>query len=106
MVLRQLRAAEIEIEDLHSEFERDRDDYLVTIRRQERDLLLYQQLLDQVQPLIRRDCNYSNLDRVRREASWDEDGGAWRIPELLTQKTSLPTGEPRLPQDHLWVLPA
>ncbi|KAM9299538.1 kinesin-like protein KIF17 [Gastrophryne carolinensis] len=93
---KKLKAAEIEIEDLHSEFERDRDDYLVTIRRQERDLLLFQQILDHVQPLIRRDCNYSNLDRIRREATWDEDSGFWRMPELVLQKTSLPTA-PGLP---------
>ncbi|XP_063798144.1 kinesin-like protein KIF17 isoform X2 [Pseudophryne corroboree] len=93
---KKLKAAEVEIEDLHSEFERDRDDYLVTIRRQERDLLLFQQILDQVQPLIRRDCNYSNLDRIRKDALWDEDSGSWKIPELVMQRTSLPTA-PGLP---------
>lgn len=95
-IQKKLKAAEIEIEDLHSEFERDRDDYLVTIRRQERDLLLFHQMLEQMQPLIRRDCNYSNLDRIRREASWDEDGGSWKIPEIVIQKTSLPSA-PGLP---------
>ncbi|XP_068097780.1 kinesin-like protein KIF17 [Hyperolius riggenbachi] len=93
---KKLKAAEVEIEDLHSEFERDRDDYLVTIRRQEMDLLLFQQILDQVQPLIRRDCNYSNLERIRKESVWDEDIGCWRIPEVVTQKTSLPSA-PGLP---------
>ncbi|XP_040279436.1 kinesin-like protein KIF17 isoform X1 [Bufo bufo] len=95
-IQKKLKAAEIEIEDLHSEFERDRDDYLVTIRRQEMDLLLFQQILDQIQPLIRRDCNYSNLDKIRREASWDEDSNSWKIPEILIQKTSLPSA-PGLP---------
>ncbi|XP_077116550.1 kinesin-like protein KIF17 isoform X1 [Ranitomeya variabilis] len=95
-IQKKLKAADIEIEDLHSEFERDRDDYLVTIRRQERDLLLFQQMLEQIQPLIRRDCNYSNLDKIRREASWDEDSGSWRIPEITVQKTSLPSA-PGLP---------
>ncbi|CAH2318495.1 kinesin KIF17 isoform X2 [Pelobates cultripes] len=94
---KKLRAAEIEIEDLHAEFERDRNDYLVTIRRQERELLLYQQILGQIQSLIRRDCNYSNLDRIRREASWDEDSGYWKLPEVVMQRTSLPTA-PGLPQ--------
>ncbi|XP_069802979.1 kinesin-like protein KIF17 isoform X2 [Dendropsophus ebraccatus] len=95
-IQKKLRAAEIEIEDLHSEFERDRDDYLVTIRRQERDLLLFQQILEQIQPLIRRDCNYSNLDKIRKEVSWDEESGIWRIPEIIIQKTSLPSA-PGLP---------
>ncbi|XP_056399554.1 kinesin-like protein KIF17 isoform X2 [Hyla sarda] len=95
-IQKKLKAAEIEIQDLHSEFEQDRDDYLVTIRRQERDLLLFQQMLEQIQPLIRRDCNYSNLDKIRREASWDEESGCWRITEILIQKTSLPSA-PGLP---------
>ncbi|XP_063152706.1 kinesin-like protein KIF17 [Candoia aspera] len=85
-----LRAAETEIKDLQSEFELERIDYLATIRRQERELLLFQQLLDQVQPLIRRDCSYSNFDKIKWESTWDEESGCWKIPEPVTQKTSLP----------------
>ncbi|KAH0628779.1 hypothetical protein JD844_010296 [Phrynosoma platyrhinos] len=90
-VKEKLRVAETEIKDLQSEFELEKIDYLATIRRQERDLLLHQQLLDQVQPLIRRDCNYSNFDKIKRESTWDEESGCWKIPELVTQKTSLPS---------------
>lgn len=89
----QLRAAEVEIKDLQSEFELEKIDYLATIRRQERDFLLFQQLLEQVQPLIRRDCNYSNLEKIRRESCWDEDNGFWKIPEPIIIKTSLPAGQ-------------
>ncbi|XP_014639427.1 PREDICTED: kinesin-like protein KIF17 isoform X2 [Ceratotherium simum simum] len=87
---RKLRAAEVEIKDLQSEFELEKIDYLATIRRQERDSMLFQQLLEQVQPLIRRDCNYSNLEKIRRESCWDEDNGFWKIPEPIIIKTSLP----------------
>ncbi|XP_039085018.1 kinesin-like protein KIF17 isoform X2 [Hyaena hyaena] len=87
---RKLRAAEVEIKDLQSEFELEKIDYLATIRRQERDSMLLQQLLEQVQPLIRRDCNYSNLEKIRREACWDEDNGFWKLPEPIMVKTSLP----------------
>lgn len=89
----QLRAAEVEIKDLQSEFQLEKIDYLATIRRQERDSMLFQQLLEQVQPLIRRDCNYSNLEKIRREACWDEDNGFWKIPEPIILKTSLPVGQ-------------
>ncbi|XP_064137481.1 kinesin-like protein KIF17 isoform X1 [Loxodonta africana] len=94
---RKLRAAEVEIKDLQSEFELEKIDYLATIRRQERDFMLFQQLLEQVQPLIRRDCNYSNLEKIRREASWDEDNGFWKIPEPIIIKTSLPVAVPTGP---------
>ncbi|XP_069935275.1 kinesin-like protein KIF17 isoform X6 [Oryctolagus cuniculus] len=87
---RKLRAAEVEIKDLQSEFELEKIDYLATIRRQERDSMFFQQLLEQLQPLIRRDCNYSNLERIRRESSWDEDNGFWKIPKPVILRTSLP----------------
>uniref|UniRef100_A0A8P0TH68 Kinesin-like protein n=1 Tax=Canis lupus familiaris TaxID=9615 RepID=A0A8P0TH68_CANLF len=90
---RKLRAAEVEIKDLQSEFQLEKIDYLATIRRQERDFMLFQQLLEQVQPLIRRDCNYSNLEKIRRESCWDEDSGFWKIPEPIIIKTSLPVGQ-------------
>ncbi|XP_054996521.1 kinesin-like protein KIF17 isoform X3 [Sorex araneus] len=96
---RKLRAAEVEIKDLQSEFELEKIDYLATIRRQERDSLLFQQLLEQVQPLIRRDCNYSNLERIRRESCWDEDHGFWKLPDPVIIKTSLPVAVPTGPQN-------
>lgn len=89
----QLRAAETEIKDLQSEFELEKIDYLGTIRRLERDLMLFQQLLDRVQTLVRRDCNYSNLEKIRRESIWDDETGCWKIPEPVIQKTRLPAGE-------------
>ncbi|NXW88091.1 KIF17 protein, partial [Alopecoenas beccarii] len=85
-----LRAAETEIKDLQSEFELEKIDYLGTIRRLERDVMLFQQLLDRVQTLVRRDCNYSNLEKIRRESVWDDETGCWKIPEPVIQKTRLP----------------
>jgi len=71
----------------------ERDDYLATIRRLEQEGQLLQGLLERMAPLVRRDCNYSNLDRLRKEAVWDEEGGTWRLPEVVVQKTTLPAGE-------------
>ncbi|NXF36417.1 KIF17 protein, partial [Nyctibius bracteatus] len=93
----QKKAAETEIQDLQSEFQLEKIDYLSTIRRLERDLMLFQQLLDQVQSLVRRDCNYSNLDKIKRESVWDEETGCWKIPEPVIEKTRLPA-VPALPQ--------
>lgn len=93
--LSQLRAAKTEIKDLQSEFELEKIDYLSTIRRLERDLMLFQQLLDQAQTLVRRDCNYSNLEKMKRESVWDEETGCWKIPEPVIEKTRLPVGKGR-----------
>ncbi|TNN51540.1 Kinesin-like protein KIF17 [Liparis tanakae] len=88
----ELKAAKLEIRDLQAEFEVERDDYLATIRRLEREGQLLHALLERMAPLVRRDCNYSNLDRLKKEALWDEDGGAWRPPDVTVQKTTLPSG--------------
>ncbi|XP_062486162.1 kinesin-like protein KIF17 isoform X5 [Pezoporus occidentalis] len=94
---RRLQAAETEIKDLQLEFELERINYLSTIRRLERDLMLCQQLLDQVQLLVRHDCNYSNLERIKHESIWDEESGCWKIPEPIIHKIHLPAVVPALP---------
>ncbi|KAJ7998648.1 hypothetical protein DPEC_G00207060 [Dallia pectoralis] len=86
-----LKVAKLEIRDLQVEFELERNDYLATIRRLETEGKLLQSLLERICPLVRRDCNYSNLDRLRREATWDEDSATWTLPEVVVQKTSLPS---------------
>ena len=53
-----VRGLNSEINDLQSEFERDRTDYLDTIRKQDQQILLIDQILDKVQPTLRKDCNY------------------------------------------------
>ena len=53
-----MKALNIEIRDLQQEFEDDRTDYLDTIRKQDKQLILLQQILERVQPTIRKDANY------------------------------------------------
>ncbi|XP_070758134.1 kinesin-like protein KIF17 isoform X2 [Enoplosus armatus] len=86
-----LKAAKLEIRDLQAEFEVERNDYLATIRRLEREGQLLHSLLERIVPLVRRDCNYSNLDRLKKEAVWDEDSATWRLPDVMVQKTTLPS---------------
>nr|XP_018669745.1 kinesin-like protein KIF17 [Ciona intestinalis] len=87
----QIHGLKMEIEDLNYEFERDRSEYLSTIRRQERELALLNDILTKVHPTIRRDCNYSNLDRIKSSAKFDENNEKWILPELLVTKTTLPS---------------
>ncbi|KAK7912537.1 hypothetical protein WMY93_012748 [Mugilogobius chulae] len=90
-----LKAAKLEIRDLQGEFEVERDDYLATIRRLERDGQLMQSLLERMVQLVRRDCNYSNLDRLKKEAVWDEESATWKLPDVMVQKTTLPSAVPQ-----------
>lgn len=78
---------------MQAEFELERNDYLANIRRLERESQLLNSLLERMVPLVRRDCNYSNLDRVKKEAVWDEDSASWKLPDVMVQKTTLPSGK-------------
>ncbi|XP_066296014.1 osmotic avoidance abnormal protein 3-like isoform X2 [Branchiostoma lanceolatum] len=84
------RAAEIDIIDLQSEFEFERIDYLSTIREQEKQLKLLNSLVDKIHPLLRRDSNYSNLDKIKAQCKWDEENQQWALPDVKVETTSLP----------------
>lgn len=64
----QTSSLEIEIEDLQHEFELDREDYLESIRKQNRQISLLQAILNKVQPCIRGDSNYANLEKIKKQA--------------------------------------
>jgi len=79
-----------EVLDLQSEFEFDRIDYLDTIRKQEQEMQWLQSVIERLLPVIRRDCNYINLERIRAQSTWDENSQAWNLPKLTIEKTQLP----------------
>ncbi|KAH7970452.1 hypothetical protein HPB49_007469 [Dermacentor silvarum] len=87
---RKIQTLEQEVCDLQREFETERTDYLETIRRQDQQLRLLSQILDKVQPCIRRDSNYADLEAVKAQSVWDQDAQRWRLPELTVQQTKLP----------------
>ncbi|KAI6175419.1 Kinesin domain containing protein [Aphelenchoides bicaudatus] len=85
-----VRSLESEIHDLQGEFELDRLDYLETIRKQDQQLKLLHQILERVHPIIRKDSNYADIARIKREAIWNEDQGRWILPEVFVAKAGLP----------------
>ena len=95
-----LESAEEDIKDLYTEFEIERQDYLSTIRHQERTMKLYEQLLETVVPCLRRDCNYFNMDKIKVECKWNEGKDRWDMPKLTVNKTLLAQTSP-LPQPPL-----
>ncbi|KAK6752587.1 hypothetical protein RB195_003792 [Necator americanus] len=85
------KALECEIEDLQSEFELDRLDYLETIRKQDQQLKLLAQILEKIQPTIRKDANYYNIEKIKKDAVWNEDECRWILPEMSVSRTVLPS---------------
>lgn len=53
-----VKTLEKEIRDLQSEFQQDREDYLETIRRQNRNIKLLNQINEKIASTLKRDCNY------------------------------------------------
>ena len=109
-----------EISDLQTEFENDRSDYLDTIRKQDQQLILLQQILDKVQPTLRKECNYryiliegrylcmmyaccffcSNFEKIKNDAIWNDEQQRWKIPDLITERTKLPPAGRKLHKCH------
>ena len=90
-ILLQVESLQREVVDLQSEFEFDRIDYLDTIRKQEQQMKYYQSLIDKIHPCLRRDCNYSNLDKIKALSAWDEEAQKWNLPKMTIEKTKLPS---------------
>lgn len=80
-----------EIDDLQSEFELDRRDYLDTIRKQEMQIKWLEGVVDRIHPTLRSGCNFINLDRIRTQSKWDEDEAIWTMPKLTIEKVQLPS---------------
>jgi kinesin family protein 3/17 len=78
---------------LSGEFERDRLDYLETIRKQEQQLKLFQQITDKIHMCLPKGSNYTNLDKIKKEAIWNEDSGLWVIPELSNGRNGFPNAK-------------
>eukprot|EP01147_Barroeca_monosierra_P000577 gene577-3894_t len=82
-----------EIQDIQSEFARERESLLEEIRRSEQERKFYSQYVDHVVPVIRQDCNYANLTKIRAASVWNEEADRWIMPKLTRQKTLLPPGQ-------------
>jgi kinesin family protein 3/17 len=94
LVYPQNEALQQEILDLQSEFEFDRIDYLDTIRKQERQMSWLQSVIDRIHACLRRDCNYTNLDKVKMQSEWNEDNQCWNLPKMIIEKSTLPAAPP------------
>lgn len=64
---------------------------LDVIRKQDRELQLHKQLLEKVIPLLRRDCNYYNIDKIKTESKFNEETEEWILPKVITSSTNLTT---------------
>lgn len=85
-----IRAQEREIQDLHSEFQLERADYLESIRKAEQAMRFHQQLLDRALPYLRRDNRFWDVDEIRSRSEWNDDTKKWKFPEDALRRVALP----------------
>ncbi len=81
---------ENECKDLQQEFEKEREDMLDTIRKNEKQMKLLAKILQKLQPIIPVDSNYYNLDKIQNISNWNEEKQDWICPDLKREKLSLP----------------
>ncbi|KAL3270473.1 hypothetical protein HHI36_021019 [Cryptolaemus montrouzieri] len=85
-----VKLLEKEIKDLQSEFEAEREDYLESIRKQERKITLLKQITEKISATLKPDCNYCDLEAVKEQAIWLEDTRKYKLPDLVVPRTKLP----------------
>lgn len=85
-----IRSLEREITDLQSEFQLDRSDYLETIRRLEKNIKFYQQLIDKSLPILRKDGRFWDVDVIKSQSIWNDDLQKWKFPDDTLTKIKLP----------------
>ncbi|XP_045467038.1 osmotic avoidance abnormal protein 3-like isoform X2 [Harmonia axyridis] len=86
-----VKTLEKEIKDIQGEFETERQDYLESIRKQERKITLLSQIADKISTTLKKDCNYSDIDSIKEQALWLEETQKYKLPEMVTHRTKLPT---------------
>ncbi|KAH8236294.1 hypothetical protein KR032_000889 [Drosophila birchii] len=76
-----IKMLEMEVSDLNSEFQLDREDYLDEIRNLGRYIKFYQQLLYKFDSILRKNDKNWSPDIVMEHSTWNDDLKTWKIPD-------------------------
>ncbi|CAH1102092.1 unnamed protein product [Psylliodes chrysocephalus] len=85
-----VKILEKEISDIQSEFETERQDYLETIRKHEKSVILLTQISEKLAGTLKKECNYCDLESIKEHAIWLEDSQKYKLPDLVIPRTKLP----------------
>ncbi|CAG9854445.1 unnamed protein product [Phyllotreta striolata] len=85
-----VKILEKEILDIQGEFETERQDYLETIRKHERGIALLTQISEKLVGTLKKECNYCDLEGIKKQAIWLEDFQKYKLPDLVVPRTKLP----------------
>ncbi|XP_017130609.2 kinesin-like protein KIF17 isoform X1 [Drosophila elegans] len=99
-----IKMLEMEVADLNSEFQLDREDYLEEIRILGRHIKFYQQLFYKFQPIFRQHSRNWTPDTILQNSSWNDDLKMWRIPVIDSLKLPPATLKSALHRTHSSVI--
>ncbi|KAB0791062.1 hypothetical protein PPYR_02862 [Photinus pyralis] len=85
-----VKSLEKEIGDIQSEFQVERNDYLETIRKLNRNTKLLSQITEKLSGTLKNECNYKDLEAIKEQAIWIEDSQKYKLPNLVVHRTKLP----------------
>ncbi|XP_076257161.1 kinesin family member 3C isoform X1 [Rhynchophorus ferrugineus] len=85
-----VRMLEKDVRDIQGEFEQEREDYLETIRKQDKNIKLLSQISQKLAGSLKKDCNYSDLESIKEQAIWLDDSQKYKLPEIVYTRTKLP----------------
>ncbi|KAK5638482.1 hypothetical protein RI129_012777 [Pyrocoelia pectoralis] len=85
-----VKSLEKEIGDIQGEFQVERNDYLETIRKLNRNTKLLSQITEKLTGTLKNECNYKDLESIKEQAIWIEDSQKYKLPNLVVQRTKLP----------------
>lgn len=60
------------------------------MREQTKQLQLLEAIVETIQPTIKRDCNYFNIDKIKKQAKYDEENQKWILPKLVLMSQQTP----------------
>ncbi|KAF5281686.1 hypothetical protein FQA39_LY17707 [Lamprigera yunnana] len=93
-----VKSLEKEINDIQSEFQVERNDYLETIRKLNQTTKLWSQISEKLCGTLKNESNYKDLEAIKEQAIWIEDSQRYKLPNLVIHRTKLPP--PGQNRDH------
>eukprot|EP01135_Chromosphaera_perkinsii_P001013 Nk52_evm27s156 gene=Nk52_evmTU27s156 len=94
---RKIRKLKQQMENMQKELEEAKvaaKDGVTKVKEQlhqsEKERLFLLAFADTAANLVRKDCNFSSLDRIRKQSTFDKEGKVWTLPKVTLEGAGLP----------------
>ena len=77
-----IKNLKVEKNELLEEFNIERLNYQEELKSNKKSADLLAAIIDKMQSLVKRDCNYASVDRIKKQAKWDDERQEWLLPQV------------------------